>query len=70
LLRRIESDREVILDFFRGFIRRPSPNPTSGTRDAAGHIRQLLARHAVDYRGQCVLERRKVIEFTEWLVLP
>jgi len=39
----------VLLDFFRGFIRCPSPNPPGDTRDAAGHIRQLLAGHDVEY---------------------
>ena len=36
LLERIESDREVLLDFFRRFIRCPSPNPPGDTREAAG----------------------------------
>ena len=35
LLHRIESDREVLLDFLRGFIRCPSPNPPGDTREAA-----------------------------------
>jgi len=39
LLQRIESDREVLLDFFRRFIRCPSPNPPGDTREAAAHIR-------------------------------
>jgi succinyl-diaminopimelate desuccinylase len=50
LLQRIDSDREVLLDFFRGFIRCPSPNPPGDTRDAAGHIRRLLAQHGAPYR--------------------
>ena len=50
LLERIESDSEVLLDFFRRFIRCPSPNPPGDTREAAGHIRQLLMRHGVDCR--------------------
>jgi hypothetical protein len=41
LLQRIESDREVLLDFFRRFIRCPSPNPPGDTREAAAHIRQF-----------------------------
>jgi predicted component of type VI protein secretion system len=48
LLQRIESDREVLLDFLRGFIRCPSPNPPGDTREAADHIRQFLKRHGVD----------------------
>ena len=31
LLQRIERDREVLLDFFRRFIRCPSPNPPGDT---------------------------------------
>ena len=50
LLERIESDSEVLLDFFRRFIRCPSPNPPGDTREAAGHIRQLLTRRGVDCR--------------------
>jgi len=50
LLDRIESDREVLLDFFRGFIRCPSPNPPGDTREAARHIREHLARHGVEHR--------------------
>ena len=49
LLHRIEGDREVLLDFFRRFIRCRSPNPPGDTRDAAGHIRQLLERHGAEY---------------------
>ena len=50
LLQRIETDREVLLDFLRRFISCPSPNPPGDTREAASHIRQLLTRHGVDYR--------------------
>ena len=50
LLQRIESDREALLDFFRRFIRCPSPNPPGDTREAAQHIRQHLARHGVEFR--------------------
>jgi succinyl-diaminopimelate desuccinylase len=47
---RIESDREALLDFFRRFIRCRSPNPPGDAREAAAHIRQLLARHGADCR--------------------
>ena len=56
LLQRIESDREVLLDFFRRFIRCPSPNPPGDTREAAAHIRQFLARHEADCRVIAVTE--------------
>jgi succinyl-diaminopimelate desuccinylase len=50
LLQRIERDRELLLDFFCGFIRCPSPNPPGDTRQAAGHIQRLLTRHGADFR--------------------
>ena len=50
LLQRVESDRDVLIDFLRGFIRCPSPNPPGDTREAAGHICNLLDRRGVDYR--------------------
>ena len=50
LLHRIESDREVLLDFLRGFIRCPSPNPPGDTREAADHIRQFLEQHGAECR--------------------
>ena len=50
LLQRVESDRELLLDFFRGFIRCPSPNPPGDTREAAAHIRQFLARQGAHSR--------------------
>ena len=42
LLQRVESDRDVLIDFLRRFIRCPSPNPPGDTRAAAAHIRDLL----------------------------
>jgi succinyl-diaminopimelate desuccinylase len=50
LLQRIERDREVLLDFFRRFVRCPSPNPPGDTRQAAAHIRHFLAGHGADCR--------------------
>ena len=50
LLQRIESDREVLLDFLRCFIRCQSPNPPGDTREAADHIRQFLERHGAECR--------------------
>jgi succinyl-diaminopimelate desuccinylase len=47
-LQRIESDREVLLDFSRRFIGCPSPNPPGDTREAAAHIRQFLAHNEAD----------------------
>src|SRR5262249_6628863 len=50
LLQRIERDREVLLDFFRGFLRCPSPNPPGDTRQAADHIERFLSRHGAEFR--------------------
>ncbi|HTZ34900.1 MAG TPA: M20 family peptidase, partial [Stellaceae bacterium] len=50
LLQRIENDREPLLDFFRRFVRCPSPNPPGDTREAADHIRQFLSQHGVEVR--------------------
>ena len=44
LLERIESDREVLLDFLRGFIRCRSPNPPGDTREAAGSYPSIPGR--------------------------
>ena len=35
LLQRVESDRAVLIDFLRRFIRCPSPHPPGDTRAAA-----------------------------------
>jgi succinyl-diaminopimelate desuccinylase len=50
LLERIESDRDVLIDFLRDFIRCASPNPPGDTREASAHVRRLLDRHHVGYR--------------------
>jgi succinyl-diaminopimelate desuccinylase len=50
LLSRIERDRDVLIEFLRGFIRCASPNPPGDTREAAAHIRKLLDRHRIAYR--------------------
>ena len=50
LLDRIDADRDLMLDFFRRFIRCASPNPPGDTLAAAAHIRALLDARGVDYR--------------------
>lgn len=50
LLERIEDRRDVLVEFLRGFIRCPSPNPPGDTREAAAHIRRLLRQRGVEHR--------------------
>ncbi|HXM70816.1 MAG TPA: M20/M25/M40 family metallo-hydrolase, partial [Thermoanaerobaculia bacterium] len=50
LLQRVETDRELLLDFFRAFIRCRSPNPPGDTRLAAQHIRRLLDERGIAHR--------------------
>ena len=50
LLDRIERDRELLLGFFREFIRCESPNPPGDTLKAAAHIKKLLDARGVAYR--------------------
>jgi succinyl-diaminopimelate desuccinylase len=50
LLERIESDRDLLLDFFRGFVRCPSPNPPGDTREAVAHIRNFLDKNGIAHR--------------------
>ena len=46
LLQRVESDRDVLIDFLRRFIRCPSP--PGDTRKAAAHIRDLLDQRGIE----------------------
>jgi succinyl-diaminopimelate desuccinylase len=50
LLERIETDRDLLIDFLRGFIRCPTPNPPGDTREAATYIRKLLDARGASYR--------------------
>jgi succinyl-diaminopimelate desuccinylase len=50
LLERVESDRDTLLEFLRGVLRCPSPNPPGDTREAAAYVCALLDRHSVPYR--------------------
>ena len=50
LLQRIDADREILIDFLRGFIRCKSPNPPGDTREVAAYVRQFLDTHALDHR--------------------
>ena len=46
----IERESGRILDFYRGFIRAPSPNPPGDTRDAAAFIGRFLESEKVPFR--------------------
>jgi succinyl-diaminopimelate desuccinylase len=50
LLQRIESDRDLLLEFLQGFIRCRSPNPPGDTREAAAHVCKLLDQRDIHYR--------------------
>jgi succinyl-diaminopimelate desuccinylase len=50
LLEAIESDREELIAFFRGFIRVKSPNPPGDTREAAAYVGQFLASQGLEYK--------------------
>ena len=46
----LESDRERLVEFFRGFLRCPSPNPPGDTTVAATYISDFLKREGLDHR--------------------
>jgi succinyl-diaminopimelate desuccinylase len=50
LLAAIEQDRDLIIDFYRGFLRTPSPNPPGDTRKAASFISKFLTEHSLQFR--------------------
>lgn len=50
LLDRIDADRDLLIEYLREFIRRPSPNPPGDTLASAAHVRSLLDAHGADYR--------------------
>lgn len=50
LLEQIDSDRDELIGFLRGFIRCASPNPPGDTREAAAHILKLLDARDIAYR--------------------
>lgn len=50
LLQRIETDKDILIDFLRGFIRCKSPNPPGDTREVAAYVCHFLDRHGLDHR--------------------
>lgn len=50
LLQRFETDKDILIDFLRGFIRCKSPNPPGDTREVAAYVCHFLDRHGLDHR--------------------
>jgi succinyl-diaminopimelate desuccinylase len=50
ILAAIEQDRDLIIEFYRGFIRAKSPNPPGDTRVAAGYISKFLTEQGLSFR--------------------
>ncbi|MBD3206818.1 ArgE/DapE family deacylase [Candidatus Bathyarchaeota archaeon] len=50
LIKRAEADREHLIDFLRGFLRKPSPNPPGDTREAARYITNYLEERNTPYK--------------------
>ena len=46
----LERDRDRLVEFFRGFLRCPSPNPPGDTTIAATYIGDFLKREGLDHR--------------------
>ena len=46
----LDADRERLIEFFRGFLRCPSPNPPGDTTVAATYISDFLKREGLDFR--------------------
>lgn len=50
LLRRIEDDKDAMIEFLRQFIRYRSPNPPGDTREVAAFVSRFLDHHGLPYR--------------------
>jgi succinyl-diaminopimelate desuccinylase len=50
LLRRIDEERDSLVDFLSGFIQAKSPNPPGDTRAAAAYVTKFLDKKALPYR--------------------
>jgi succinyl-diaminopimelate desuccinylase len=46
----LEADRDRLVEFFRGFLRSPSPNPPGDTTAAAQYIGDFLKREGLEHR--------------------
>lgn len=49
LLDRVEKDREILVDFLRGFLRAKSPNPPGDTREAAAYVTGYFDEKGLSY---------------------
>ena len=49
LIDRVEQDREELIEFLRGFLRAPSPNPPGDTRTAAKYVTDYLGSKGIEY---------------------
>ena len=50
LIDRVENDREELINFLRGFLRTPSPNPPGDTRQATRYITDYLDTKCIEYQ--------------------
>ncbi len=49
LLDRVKKDREMLIEFLRGFLRTRSPNPPGDTRESTKFITNFLDKHGISY---------------------
>jgi len=50
LFRRVDSDREELVGFLRGFLKARSPNPPGDTREAAAYVTSYLEMKGIPFR--------------------
>jgi len=70
LLARIDADRNVIVEFLRGFLRCKSPNPPGDTLAAAQFVAAFLERAGLTYKKVAAKEDRPNIIATTRFPMP
>src|SRR4030042_5749765 len=50
IMGRVESDRDELVGFLRGFLRARSPNPPGDTREAAAYVTSYLDRKGISFK--------------------
>jgi succinyl-diaminopimelate desuccinylase len=50
LFRRVDSDRDELVGFLRGFLRAKSPNPPGDTREAVAYVTSYLERKGIPFK--------------------